>query len=183
MHFLTFQHILWIISIVDLTLSAFLITSFQRIGKYNLLIRCHNGFIKLFYTHEVVKGCVGAVLGLLIVCINITSMLLTFQCVEVTTSIYEYHTSIINLPNLHYRKFEFYIHVFYWKYIYIPHDQPRTKSRFTQSAKLMMIVDIISKSNKSTFFVFIDDFLWLSESLYIAIITFLWFHNPLFDVL
>lgn len=89
--------------IVDLTLSAFSITSFQRIGKYNLLIRCHNGFIKLFYTHEVGKGCVGAVLGLLIVCINITSMLLTFQCVEVTTSIYEYHTSIINLPNLHYR--------------------------------------------------------------------------------
>lgn len=89
--------------IVDLTFSAFLITSFQRIGKYNLLIRCHNGFIKLFYTHEVGKGCVGAVLGLLIVCINITSMLLTFQCVEVITSIYEYHTSIINLPNLHYR--------------------------------------------------------------------------------
>lgn len=130
----------------DLTFSAFLITSFQRIGKYNLLIRCHNGFIKLFYTHEVGKGCVGAVLGLLIVCINITSMLLTSRLLLVYMSI----ISVLLTFQIYITGFEFYIHVFYWKYIYIPHDQPRIKSRFTQSAKLMMIVDIISKSNKRT---------------------------------
>lgn len=53
--------------------------------------------------YEVGKGCVGVVLGLFIVCINIIFMLLIFYCVEVIISIYEYYISIINFLNLYYR--------------------------------------------------------------------------------